>query len=226
MGLSAATTTISEKEQGRVARKVLTGKFRVSFPQVFEPKAFQEGKPKYSLVMLFSKKEYPKKSDLVGIQKAAAVAMEEKFGSRDKWPKKFRTPVRDGDEEKPDTDGYKGHWFISASSIDKPSVIDSLFITGPDGKPTGDVITKEDKRFYAGCYARATIQAFGYDQKGNKGVSFGLLNVQKLADGKGFSARSSAEADFTSVESVDSSDDGSVRSDDSSSGEESSDDGF
>jgi hypothetical protein len=60
------------------------------------------------------------------------------------------------------------------------------------------IISTDD--FYSGCYARATITAYGYDKAGNKGVAFGLQNVQKLADGERFSGRTAAEDDFEAVD--------------------------
>jgi hypothetical protein len=41
-----------------------------------------------------------------------------------------------------------------------------------------------------------SCRAFGYDTNGNKGVSFALVNVQKLADGKRLSGNPSAEDEF------------------------------
>ena len=38
--------------------------------------------------------------------------------------------------------------------------------------------------FYAGAIVRAQLSAFPYDTDGNKGVSFGLNNIQKLAEGE------------------------------------------
>jgi hypothetical protein len=60
------------------------------------------------------------------------------------------------------------------------------------------IISEQD--FYSGCYARATITAYGYDKAGNVGVAFGLQNVQKLRDGEAFSGRTAAENDFDAVD--------------------------
>jgi len=53
------------------------------------------------------------------------------------------------------------------------------------------------EQFYAGAVGRASVSAFYYDKKGNKGVSFGLGNVQKLRDGDRIDNSSTAEDDFT-----------------------------
>jgi hypothetical protein len=61
-----------------------------------------------------------------------------------------------------------------------------------------EIISEDD--FYSGCYARATLTAFAYDKLGNKGVAFGLQNIQKLKDGEHLSGRKNAESDFEAVE--------------------------
>lgn len=166
-------------------KKCMTPKFRVSYPAVFEAKAYEEGQaPKYSLVMLFDKK-----ADLKELKRAAENAAMEKFGPKEKRPKNFRMPFRDGDEDRSDTPGYENSIFVTASSKQRPGVVD---------QQRTQLISEED--FYAGCYARATLIAFAYDTKGNKGVSFSLQNVQKLADGEKFSGRKNAEDEFDSVE--------------------------
>lgn len=165
-------------------KKCMTPKFRVSFPSVFEPKAFEGQEAKYSIVMLFKKGE----ADLKAMKQAVQNVAEEKWGPKEKWPKNLRTPFRDGDE-KSDTEGYEGHIFVSASNKLKPGLVDQA---------THPILDRE--AFYAGCYARATVIAFAYDQKGNKGVSFSLQNIQKLADGPSLSGRKAASEEFDSVE--------------------------
>ena len=44
---------------------------------------------------------------------------------------------------------------------------------------------------------RFSITAFGYDVKGNKGISFALNNVQKWADGERLDGRVRAEDEFS-----------------------------
>lgn len=166
-------------------KKAMTPEFRVSFPHVFEAHTGFEGQePKFSIVMLF-----PKKVDLSALKKAAFNAAVEKFGPKEKWPKNMRMPFRDGDE-KADLSGYEGTWFVTATSKQRPGVINQK----------REPITKEDESFYAGCYARATLIAFAYDKAGNKGVSFSLQNVQKLRDGEQFSGRRAAADEFDEVE--------------------------
>jgi len=167
--------------------KVVTPPFRVSFPQVFEAKGFNGGEPKYSVVMLFdmakinANPQYKASYDAMqAILKEAATA---KFGA--KLPSNLKKAFRDG-EEKAGMDGYgAGIKFATASSKMRPGVVD---------RNKQPILSADD--FYSGCWARATVTAYGYDQKGNKGVSFGLQNLQKLGEGESFSGRIAAENDF------------------------------
>ncbi len=166
---------------------------RVSFPAVFEPKSFKGQPAKYSLVLI-----WPEDTDLKELKRAAHNAAVEKHGKdKTKWPKKFKMPFRSGDEEREGQPEYAGSIFITASSKERPQVVDAKL----------QPITKEDQSFYAGCYARASLIAFCYDQMGNQGVSFALQNVQKLKDGEKLSGRRNAVDEFEEFEDEDGGDD-------------------
>ena len=165
---------------------IMTPRFRVSFPNVFRPgKAMQEGaEPKFGLVMLFKKGE-----DLSALKAAAAQAVVDKWGAdQAKWPKNLKSPFRDQAEK--EGEGYEaGAIFITATSKQKPGLVDAR------NQPIID-----ESEFYAGCYARATVRAFAYDKAGNRGVAFGLQNIQKMAEGELLSGRRKAEEEFEPIE--------------------------
>jgi len=168
-----------------MADNVLTPEFRVSFAYVFRPSkpmAGDENKdPKYTITMLF-----PKGADLSALKKAAQQAAIDKWGA-DKVPKGLRSPFRDQGEK--DYAGYEaGAIFINATSKQKPGLVDARM---------NDII--EEKDFYSGCYAHATVRAFAYDNKGNRGVAFGLQNIQKLRDGEPLGGRTRPTDDFQAV---------------------------
>ena len=168
--------------------KVTTPKFRASYANVFIARAINEGEdPKYSITMLFNKND----PGLKRMKIAAKVARDAKWGN--KPPKNLRNPFRDGDEEEDKGDAYKGKIFVYASGKSKPGILDADKI---------DITSAEE--FYSGCYARATINAFAYDTKGNKGISFGLNNLQKLGDGERLDGHTSADDDFDVYEPEDS----------------------
>ena len=181
----------SEKQRMKELRTCLTPEFRASFPVLFKPKAFRNNPPKFSLVMLFDKK-----TDLTALKKAAYHAAVEKYGKdKAKWPKKFKMPFRDGDVDKADVPGYENTIFVTA--------------TAPEAYPPGVVNQRleaiiSESEFYAGCYARAQLYAYPYDEAGNVGITFGLNNVQKLRDGPKFSGRENADKVFDVVEDIDS----------------------
>lgn len=179
-------------------KKVITPEFRVSFPSVFVPKSFEGQEAKYSIVMLFDKK-----TDLKALKAAAMNAAIEKWGSKEKFPKRMKLPFRDG-SERADTPGYDGHIFITASSKTQPGLVNQ-----------SRQAILNDRDFYAGCYARAELIAFAYDKAGNVGVSFSLQNVQKLRDGDKFGGRKNAEDVFDSVDDGTDSEDSYSSSDDS-----------
>jgi len=139
--------------------------------------------PKYGLTMLFSKDD-----DISALKKAAEDACAEKWGAdKSKWPKNLRSPFRDQGEK--DYEGYEeGAVFVNATSKQRPGLVDASM---------NDII--DESEFYAGCYARASINAFAYDTAGNRGVAFGLNNVQKLKDGEPLGGRTRPEDDFEPV---------------------------
>lgn len=163
--------------------KVVTGKVRFSYAHVFEPSAAQEGQEKkYSVAVLVPKKD---KKTLAKIETAIAAALEAgkgKFGG--KIPKKWKHPLRDGDEEKEDDEAYAGMMFFNASDKKKPGLVD---------EDLNEIIDKAD--FYSGCYGRVSVNFFAFNTAGNQGVAVGLNNIQKLEDGEPLGALVSSAAD-------------------------------
>ena len=173
------------------ATKVVTGKVRLSYAHLFEPFSNNEGQePKFSTAILIPKSD---KKTLAAIETAQAAALEQgktsKFGG--KVPVKWSTTLHDGDTEQDleRNPEYAGHMYMTVSSKTRPGIVDAAV------KPILD-----STEVYSGCYARVSINAFPYSNSGNKGVSFGLNHVQKLADGDFLGGRSKAEDDFSAVE--------------------------
>jgi len=166
--------------------KVITGKVRFSYVHVFEATSIEEGgTKKFSTAILIPKKD---KKTIAAIEAAIVAATNEglksKFGG--KKPANLKTPLRDGDEERPDDEVYAGHYFLNASSVRRPGVVD---------QDTNPILDKEE--FYSGCYGRASINFYAFAVSGNKGIAAGLNNVQKLEDGDNLGGgASSAEDDF------------------------------
>lgn len=168
-----------------MSTKVVTGKVRFSFVHIFEPEAPQDGgEPKYSVTLLIPK------SDTATFEKIKAAIAEarEKFCQRNganALPAKPIHNVYDGDGTRKNGDPFgpecAGCYVINVKSKKKPVIVDNFRneITDP-----GEV--------YSGCYGRAAIEFFGYNTAGSKGISAGLLSVQKLSDGEPFGTVGSA----------------------------------
>jgi hypothetical protein len=138
---------------------------------------------KYAITMII-----PKRADLSQLRRAVETAATKKFGdSAIKMIKlgRLKLPFRDGDEERPEDELYKGKIFFAAKSNQQPRIVDQEL------KPITD-----EFEFYSGAKCRISVYAFGYDVNGNKGVAFALNNIQKLGDGERLSGRRPPEEDF------------------------------
>ena len=177
--------------------KVVTGKVRLSFVNVFKPTSINGGTEKYSATVMIPKSD---KETLKKIKAAVEAAKE--YGKSSKWggkiPVNLDLPLHDGDAEK-DLDIYPefaGHYYLNAKSNTKPGIID---------RQKNEIL--DSTEIYSGCYARADINFYPFDQAGNKGVACGLNNIQKFADGDYLGGRSRAEDVFDAIEDDSDSDD-------------------
>jgi hypothetical protein len=163
--------------------KYVTPEITCSFPYLFEKSDYTE---KYGLsIPIPSSNE----DEIKKIKVMIANAAENKWGkdARKEIGKKngIESPLRDGNEEKPEDDVYADTIFFSANSSKKPGVV------GKDLKPIMDV-----DEIYPGCIIRASVNFYAYDFKGKKGVACGLGNVMKVKDGEAIGGKSKPENDF------------------------------
>jgi hypothetical protein len=165
--------------------KVITGKVRFSYVHVFKPEAVGESEEKkYSVSLIIPKSD---KKTLKAIKQAIDAAKENgkssKFGG--KIPANLKTPLRDGDEDRPEDEAYANAYFINASAYSRPGIVDK----------NREPITEEEE-FYSGCYGRASITFFPFNASGNKGIAAGLNHVQKTSEGEPLGGRVSVDVDF------------------------------
>lgn len=170
-----------------MATKVITGKVRFSYVNIFRSRSFREGQDaKYSICLLIPKTD---KKSVSEIKRAIDAAIEEGIASKwgGKKPKNLKLPLRDGDDERADeAPEYEGMFFLNANSDTKPGIVD---------KDRNEILDPDE--VYSGCWGRASINFFPFDSKGNRGIGVGLNNIQKLQDGERLgAARASAEDDF------------------------------
>ena len=169
--------------------KVITGPdTRWSYANVWEPKAINGGTPKYSVSLIIPK------SDTVTIKKIEA-AIEAAYKEGEAKLKGngrsvpalsvLKTPLRDGDAERPDDEAYANAYFVNANSATAPGIVDA------DCQPILD-----RSEVYSGVYGRASINFYAFNSNGNKGIACGLNNLQKIRDGEPLGGKSRAEDDF------------------------------
>lgn len=186
------------KEQANIC-KVITSKCRASYANLNEPKSINGGKPKYSVSIIIPK------SDTVTVNriKAAIEAAYKEGESKLKGSGKtvpalatLKTPLRDGDAERPDDEAYANSYFVNANSDTAPGLVDR------DRNPI-----MERSEVYSGIYARFSINFYAFNSNGNRGIACGLNNVQKLSDGTPLGGKSRAEDDFDDDYATDDDDD-------------------
>lgn len=170
-----------------MSTKVVTGKVRFSYVNIFRSRAFtQDQDAKYSICLLIPKED---KATVKKIRAAIEEAIQDGISSKwnGKKPASLKLPLRDGDEERADeAPEYEGMFFLNANSTQKPGIVD---------KDRNEILDPDE--VYSGCWGRASINFYAFNTNGNRGIGVGLNNIQKLKDGEHLgSARMSAEDDF------------------------------
>lgn len=169
--------------------KVITGpKTRWSYANVWDPKSINGGTPKYSVSLIIPKSDVATVKKIEAAIQAAYEEGESKLKGNSKSApslKVLKTPLRDGDLERPDDAAYADSYFINANSASAPGIVDA------DRQPI-----LERSEVYSGVYGRASINFYAFNSNGNKGIACGLNNLQKIADGDPLGGKSRAEDDF------------------------------
>ena len=169
--------------------KVITGpQTRWSFCNVWEAKSINGGTPKYSVSLIIPKSDTVTDDKINAAIQAAYTEGESKLkGNGRSVPplSSIKTPLRDGDMERPDDEAYKNSYFINANSAAAPGIVDA----------DRNVIL-EHSEVYSGVYGRASINLYAFNSNGNKGIACGLNNLQKIRDGEPLGGKSRAEDDF------------------------------
>ena len=169
--------------------QITTGKVRLSYVHLFTPQVSQlGGRATYSVTLLIPK------SDKATIQKikAAIEAAKTNYLQKNagkKLPSDLKTTLHDGDGEKPNGGEYgpecKGCYVMTTSTVNPPVLVHA------DKTPITD-----ERELYSGCYGRAILNFYVYENSGNKGVSAGLNGVMKLYDGEPLSGGVVTDSDW------------------------------
>lgn len=176
--------------------KVITGpNTTFSYLNCWDPKAIQGGTPKFSVSLIIPKSDVKTIEKIkVAIQAAYEEGQSKLKGNGKSVPalSTLKTPLRDGDLERPDDEAYKNSYFINANSGTAPGIVDA------DRQPILD-----RSEMYSGVKGRASINLYAYNVNGNRGIACGLNNLQKISDGTPLGGKSRAEDDFATEDDED-----------------------
>ena len=175
--------------------KVVTGKCTFSYLNCWDPKSINGGTPKFSVSLIIPKSD----TKTVNKIKEAIKAAYEEGNSKLKGNSRsvpalsvIKTPLRDGDAERPDDEAYKNSYFINANSPTAPGIVDAN---------CNQIIDRSE--VYSGVQGRASINFYAFNSNGNRGIACGLNNLQKLSDGTPLGGKSRAEDDFSTSDDED-----------------------
>jgi len=177
-----------EKKKNESPTQIVTGVCRLSYANLWSPKSVQGGKPKYSCSVII-----PKSDTLTinKIKKAIAAAYEEGKGILQGSAKaapplaSVKTPLRDGDVDRPNDEAYQNAYFVNANSLTQPGIVD---------KSREEIL--DHAEIYSGVYARVQLSFYAFKMDVNSGIACGLQNIQKIRDGEPLGGRMRAEDAF------------------------------
>ena len=176
--------------------KVITGPdTRWSYANVWEAKSINGSTPKFSVSLIIPKSDTKTVAKVKAAIEAAYHEGESKLKGNGKSVPPMaalKTPLRDGDSERPDDDAYTNAYFINANATTAPGIVDA------DRNP---ILTRSE--VYSGVYGRASISFYAFNSNGNKGIACGLNNLQKVRDGEPLGGKVSAESDFATDDDED-----------------------
>ena len=168
--------------------KIVTGVCRLSYANIWQAKSINGGAPKFSTSVLIPKSDAATVARVKAAIQAAYAEGENKLKGTGKTVPPLatlKTPMRDGDVERPDDEAYAGHWFVNANSNTAPGVVDI------NRQPIIDT-----SEIYSGVYARVCLSFYAYCSNGAKGIACGLQSIQKVRDGESLGGRTKPEDDF------------------------------
>ena len=164
---------------------------RLSFPQLFVPKAIRQADgsmsdPKYNAAFLFGR-DHPQFKELSDAILAVA---------KEKWPTTWQVhvkaakaqdklPIHDGDLKT--YQGYAGNVFLTGSSKNPPDC--------RDADPSIKLGSANSGRLYGGCYVNAIVSLWAMDNQYGKRINAELLGVQFVRDGDAFRAGETTNED-------------------------------
>lgn len=163
--------------------KIILQNVRCSYVFLTEPRKGEDGEQgKYSVQVLIPKNDPQVKK----LKKAIESAAQDKFGAKVKMGT-LKLPLRDGDEER-EGEEYEGMYFLNANSARKPGIVNR------NNEPAD--IDDIEEYCYSGAFFHASINLYGFDFNGKKGIAAGLNNVMLRKKGERLDGSASASSEF------------------------------
>jgi hypothetical protein len=164
--------------------KVITGpKTRWSYANVWEAKSINGGAPKFSVSLIVPKSDTATVAKIQAAIEAAYKGGRIQAGRTVPALSVIKTPLRDGDIERPDDPAYANAYFINGNSATAPGIVDVA---------CNPIMNRSE--VYSGVYGRASICFYAFNANGNKGIACGLNNLQKISDGESLEVRPALRA--------------------------------
>lgn len=168
--------------------RILIKDVRLSFPNLFTPKAQKAGdKPSCGASFLMP----PDHPDVENIKAAISQAATDKWGPKanatlNALAKQDRVCLHDGAVKALKYDGYDGMLYVSARNQNPVDVRDrdpKIRLSESSGRP------------YAGCYVNALIDIYAQDNNYGQRINATLVGVQFKRDGDAFAGGAPADDD-------------------------------
>lgn len=167
------------------SKQIMLRNVRLSFPQIWTPKAFQEGQPpSFQASFLLDPTNKVHAASIVEIKAETADICAKYWGQVPSGVKKCfgladTIDPETGEPKKP-YEGYKGMFYLAGANKRRFQIVDR------DGKTP---LTEQDGKPYAGCFVNALISLWNSDHpKGGKRVSCNILTMQFAKEGTAFGA--------------------------------------
>lgn len=177
---------VSKKKKIDPARNVILKNVIISYPNLVTAVEDDKGVKKFGAMFITTPQ-----TNIADLQAAETAAAKDFFGAetaaemQDDGSLKSTWRRSKADQKKVGSPtGY-----INARSTKRPGVVDRA------AKPILDV----EEEVYPGCLVNVSLFAFGYENSGNTGITFGLNNVQKVKDGTRLDGRKAAEEEFDAM---------------------------
>lgn len=165
---------------------------RLSFPQLVEARAYQEGQAKkFSADLILD----PAGEDWKKVMHSVMQSAQEKWGDNaqavlqmcqaDRKLRAFGNGAEKVDKKtfKP-YEGYEGAVYVSANNANPPQMIES---NGKSVDPTNTMAYQAlARKMYGGCYVNAAIKFWIQDNKYGRGIRCELIALQFAKDGTPF----------------------------------------